>query len=56
MATKRWKLNNALTQEYAAFYESIKNRGRVHFDKVAAQTGDIYNEMADVLAKKGAGI
>ena len=55
-ATKRWKRNNALTQQYAAFYDSIKNRVRVHFHKVAAHTGDIYNEMADVLAKKGAGI
>ncbi|HCK95610.1 MAG TPA: ribonuclease HI, partial [Veillonella dispar] len=27
-----------------------------HFHKVAAHTGDTYNEMADVLAKKGAGI
>ena len=56
MATKRWKRNNALTQQYAAFYDSIKNRVRVHFHKVAAHTGDTYNEMADVLAKKGAGI
>lgn len=55
-ATKRWKRNNALTQQYAAFYDSIKNRVRIHFHKVAAHTGDTYNEMADVLAKKGAGI
>ena len=52
----RWKRNNALTQQYAAFYDSIKNRVRIHFHKVAAHTGDTYNEMADVLAKKGAGI
>ena len=38
---KRWKRNNALTIEYAAFYDSIKNRVRVHFHKVAAHTGDI---------------
>lgn len=55
-ATKRWKRNNALTQHYAAFYDSIKDRVRVHFHKVAAHTGDTYNEMADVLAKQGAGI
>ncbi|MDU1336153.1 MAG: RNase H family protein, partial [Veillonella sp.] len=55
-ATKRWKRNNALTQQYAAFYDSIKNRVRVHFHKVAAHTGDTYNEMADALAKQGAGI
>ena len=55
-ATKRWKRNNALTQHYAAFYDSIKDRVRVHFHKVAAHTGDTYNEMADALAKQGAGI
>ena len=55
-ATKRWKRNNALTQQYAAFYDSIKNRVRVHFHKVAAHTGDTFNEMADALAKQGAGI
>ena len=33
------------------FYDSIKNRVRVHFHKVAAHTGDTYNEMADALAK-----
>ena len=55
-ATKDWKRNNALTQQYAAFYDSIKDRVRVHFHKVAAHTGDTYNEMADALAKQGAGI
>ena len=56
LATKRWKRNNALTQQYAAFYDSIKDQVHVHFHKVAAHTGDTYNEMADVLAKQGAGI
>ena len=51
-ATKGWKRNNALTQQYAAFYDSIKDRVRVHFHKVAAHTGDTYNEMADALAKQ----
>lgn len=55
-ATKGWKRNNVLTQQYAAFYDSIKDRVRVHFYKVAAHTGDTYNEMADALAKQGAGI
>lgn len=55
-ATKGWKRNNALTQQYAAFYDSIKDRVRIYFHKVAAHTGDTYNEMADALAKQGAGI
>ena len=55
-ATKGWKRNNELTKEYSAFYDSIKNHVRVYFHKVAAHTGDTYNEMADALAKQGAGI
>ncbi|ETS93801.1 viroplasmin family protein [Veillonella sp. AS16] len=55
-ATKKWKRNNSLTQQYAEFYDSVKGAVNVHFHKVAAHTGDTYNEMADILAKKGAGI
>ena len=52
-ATKGWKRNNALTQQYAAFYDSIKDRVRVHFHKVKAHSGIAYNDRADALAKKG---
>ena len=55
-ATKKWKRNNVLTNEYAAFCERIFPHVKVYFHKVHAHTGDTYNEMADVLAKKGAGI
>lgn len=55
-ATKGWKRNTVVTKGYADFYDSIKDRVTVHFHKVAAHTGDTYNEMADMLAKKGAGI
>lgn len=53
-ATKKWKRNNVVTKEYAEFYESIAATVDVSFHKVAAHTGDTYNEIADRLAKAGA--
>ena len=55
-ATKKWKRNNVLTNEYAAFCERIFPHVKVYFHKVHAHTGDTYNEMADQLAKAGAAI
>lgn len=52
-ATKRWKRNNALTEEYAVFCDTIFPHVTVYFHKVAAHTGDTYNEIADQLAKSG---
>jgi ribonuclease HI len=50
-ATGRYKANQPLTQEYARF---VRECGiRIHWHKVAAHTGDRWNERADVLAKKG---
>ena len=57
MDIKEFYFQNIQELEYHyRFYDSIKNRVRVHFHKVAAHTGDTYNEMADALAKQGAGI
>ena len=55
-ATKKWKRNNVLTNEYAAFCERIFPYVKYTFHKVHAHTGDTYNEMADQLAKAGAAI
>jgi len=50
-ATGRYKANQPLTQEYARF---VRECGiRIHWHKVAAHTGDRWNERADALAKKG---
>ena len=50
-ATGRYKANQPLTQEYARF---VRESGiRIHWHKVAAHTGNRWNERADVLAKKG---
>lgn len=51
-ATGRWKANNPLTQKYAAYMRQNGQRLRISFTKIAAHTGDYYNEMADKLAKK----
>ncbi len=50
--TGEWKTNKEGTKAYKAFYESIKSQLCVTFHKVAAHTGDLYNEEADQLAKK----
>jgi len=53
---REWKANKPGTQAYRAYYESIKDKLQVLFVKVAAHTGDTYNEMADELAKKALGL
>ncbi len=52
-ATQAWKRNNALTQAYAKFVQEAMKSMTIHFHKVAAHTGDTYNERADILAKGG---
>ena len=51
-----WKANKEGTKAYKAYYDSIQDRLQVIFVKVAAHTGDKYNEMADELAKQALGI
>lgn len=50
-ATGGWKANKILTQKYAAFMKDSGSRIRITFQKIAAHTGDKYNEEADKLAK-----
>lgn len=51
-----WKTNKEGTKAYKAYYDSIQDRLQVVFVKVAAHTGDTYNEMADKLAKEALGL
>lgn len=51
-ATHGWQAKNELTQKYAAFMDDSMQQMSVHFTKIAAHTGDQYNEEADRLAKK----
>lgn len=50
-ATGGWKANKSLTQKYAAFMQESGRRIQITFQKIAAHTGDQYNEEADKLAK-----
>lgn len=51
-----WKANKEGTKAYKAYFDSIQDKLQVVFVKVAAHTGDKYNEMADRLAKQALGI
>ena len=59
-ATGGWKAKNSLTRKYAAFMREHRKWIAVEFRKIAAHTGDKYNEEADKLAKaallEGSGI
>ena len=50
-ATGVWKAKMELTQKYAAYMRERAQKIDITFTKVAAHTGDTYNELADELAK-----
>ena len=50
------RLENKQRRHYKACYDSIKDRLEIHFVKVKGHSGDMYNEMADQLAKKALGL
>lgn len=50
-ATGGWKAKNELTQKYAAFMRENSRKLQITYRKIAAHTGDKYNEEADRLAK-----
>ena len=52
-ATGGWKAKNSLTQKYSAFMRENGRKLHISFRKVAAHTGERYNEEADKLAKTG---
>lgn len=52
-ATGGWKAKNELTQKYAAFMREHGRKLHISFRKIAAHTGDRYNEEADQLARTG---
>lgn len=52
-ATGVWKAKNELTQKYASFMREYGRKLNISFCKIAAHTGDRYNEEADQLAKTG---
>lgn len=46
-----WQAKNRLTQQYAQFMQEYGRKLHITFRKIAAHTGDRYNEEADQLAK-----
>ena len=55
-ADNLWKANKPGTIRYKEYVADKRKQIEVSFCKVAAHTGDTYNEMADKLAKEALGI
>ncbi|MDO5695606.1 MAG: ribonuclease H family protein [Eubacteriales bacterium] len=53
---KIWKAKKTFTQKYAAFVQAKMKEMDIVFHKVAAHTGDTWNDRADRLAKEAAGV
>lgn len=51
-ATGGWKAKNELTQKYAGFMNEKSQKIHIVFTKIAAHSGNQYNEAADQLAKE----
>ena len=54
--TGEWKANKKGTIAYREYYNKIKTKVNVQFEKVKGHSGDKYNDMADMLAKKACGV
>ncbi len=54
--TGEWKANKPGTIAYKNFYNKVKERLTVNFQKVKGHSGDKYNDLADILAKKACGV
>lgn len=54
--TGAWQAKKDGTKEYKRFYNSISKTTKVSFVKVKGHSGDIYNDLADQLAKEAIGI
>lgn len=54
--TGEWQANKPGTISYRNFYNSVKDKLTVNFIKVKGHSGDKYNDLADLLAKKALGI
>ena len=47
-----WKANKVGTKAYKEFYDGVKDKLKVRFIKVKGHSGNKYNDMADLLAKR----
>lgn len=55
-ANQQWKANKVGTKAYQQFIAESRKKIQISFMKVLAHSGDMYNEIADQLAKKAVGI
>ena len=55
-ANSKWKANKPGTIAYQRFIQESRQHIEISFIKVLAHSGDIYNDVADKLAKKAVGI
>ena len=53
--TGEWKAKKKWTQKYKAFYDEMSKNMKISFVKVDAHSGDVYNDLADKLAKEAVG-
>lgn len=51
-----WKTNKSGTMKYKRVYDELSEYIHIEFVKVKGHSGDRYNDMADALAKKAAGV
>lgn len=49
--TGEWKANKEGTKAYKAYFDSLKGVLTIRFQKVKGHSGDVYNDLADELAK-----
>ena len=54
--TGEWKAKKEWTKKYRDFYNEVSNDVNISFVKVKGHSNDKYNDLADELARKAAGI
>ncbi len=50
--TGEWKANKEGTKAYKAYFDSLRDSLTIRFQKVKGHSGDVYNDLADELAKR----
>lgn len=54
--TGEWKTNKKGTILYKRYYDQVRKKVNISFEKVKGHSGNKYNDLADSLAKKACGI
>ena len=51
-----WEAKSDIAILYVNFIKDLKNKIKIHFEKIKSHTGNYYNDLADKLAKEALGI